>query len=70
MGSVIVDRLGRRLIVARVHGRSQFSGYAGMGTTRDAFLVVIDEVDNVVEEPRQNQLRIRIADTDAEPRRL
>ena len=33
-------------------------------------LVIVNKVDDVIEEPRQNQLRIGIADTDAEPRSL
>lgn len=31
-------------------------------------LAIVDKVDDVIEEPRQNQLRIGIADTDSEPR--
>ena len=33
-------------------------------------LAIVNKVDDVIEEPRQNQLRIGIADTDAEPRWL
>lgn len=31
-------------------------------------LAIVHKVDDVIEKPRQNQLRIWIADTDAEPR--
>ena len=33
-------------------------------------LPIVDQVDDVIEEPGQNQLRIGIADTDGEPRWL